>query len=157
MFRLSFLLFVFILVSCDDTIKSNDFYRDFKDNRWAFNHEVKFDINLSEGDELWLHFGHIYDYDYNMIPIELELSRPENSLEKTALLEKITLIEELKLKNRSGEDAGDCLGDICDFYQKVNIESLEAGRYNLVLRNKSDLPYLPNVLGIGYQIRKPKK
>ena len=151
MFRLLFLLFAFILVSCDNTIVSNDFYRDFKDNRWAFNHEVEFDININEDEELWLHFGHIYDYDYNMIPIELELSKPE------ANSEKITLIEELKLKYRSGEDAGDCLGDICDFYHKVNIESLEAGKYNLVLRNKSDLPYLPNVLGIGYQIRKPKK
>lgn len=151
MFRLPILLLFVIMFSCDKHVQSSDFYKDFEDNRWAFNHEIEFDFTISQGDELWLHFGHIYDYDYDMLPIELEITRKEGDFSKIISQEK------LKIKNRSGGDAGDCLGDICDVYQKVDISDLQQGNYHMIMRNKSDLPYLPNVLGVGYQIRKPNK
>lgn len=154
MFHKSVLLLFLFLFSCDKSITSKDFYKDFDNNRWAFNHEVEFNIKINKGDELWIHFGHIYDYDYDLIPLELEFTKHESSLEKIALLERTILIEELKLKNSNGEDVGECLGDICDYYQKVNLDSIEPGNYHLVIRNKSDLPFLPNVLGIGYEVRK---
>lgn len=151
MIRFVFFSLLCSLVSCNENIKSSGFYNDFKDNRWGFNQKVEFDFTIEKNDQLWLHFGHIYNYDYDLIPIEIELTKPETSLDK------IVLTEDLKIKNKDGKDAGECLGDICDYYQKVKIERLEAGKYHLVLRNKSDLPYLPNVLGIGYQIRKNKE
>lgn len=148
MFHKSVLLLFLFLFSCDKSITSKDFYKDFDNNRWAFNHEVEFNIKINKGDELWIHFGHIYDYNYDTISIELDLTKSINNSQK------IVLIEELKLKNSNGEDVGECLGDICDYYQKVNLDSIEPGNYHLVIRNKSDLPFLPNVLGIGYEVRK---
>ncbi|BCY28731.1 DUF5625 family protein [Flavobacterium okayamense] len=147
---LIFMLFL-VFVSCNKNVKSNDFFRDFEDNRWPFNQDVEFDFTIDQGEELWLHFGHIYDYDYDMIPIEMEITKTEGDLNKMFVIEK------LKVKNVNGGDSGECLGDICDYYQKVNLKDLEPGKYHIVLRNKSDLPYLPNVLGIGYQIRKPNQ
>lgn len=151
MIRFALFSLLFCLISCDKNIKSSEFYTDFKDNRWAFNQEVEFDFTIEENEQLWLHFGHIYDYDYDLIPLELEITKKEGDFNK------ITSLEKLKIKNRSGGDAGECLGDICDIYQKVDLKDLSKGNYHMVIRNNSDLPFLPNVLGIGYQIRKAKE
>src|SRR5690606_6561395 len=130
--------------------ETSDFYRNFEDNRWAFNKEVTFDFELKKNQEFWVHFGHIYNYNFASVPIELEFVKENDTLNKIVVNEKIII------KDNNGEDKGDCLGDICDVYQKLD-KDLEPGNYKLSIRNLSELPYLPKVLGIGYQIRKPKE
>lgn len=147
--KVVFIFSLIVLVSCNQNVSSDDLYKDFESNRWLPNQDIEFDLKVNDNEELWLHFSHIYNYDYNLLPIELELTN-EN-------YEKTFILVQLEVKDKEGNEKGDCLGDICDVYQKVNMQKLNSGNYHLVIRNKSDLPYLPNVIAVGYQLRKTTK
>lgn len=149
--KVVFIFSLIILVSCNQNVTSNDFYKDFESNRWKPNQDIEFDLKVNDNEELWLHFSHVYNYDYNLLPIELELTNTDDDFGK------IFILEQLEVKDKDGNEKGDCLGDICDVYQKVNTQQLNSGNYHLIIRNKSDLPYLPNVIGVGYQLRKTTK
>ena len=145
----SFYLILLLLVSCDSKVIYNEFYSDFKDNRWISN-EAKtfaFTIEKEEVGAIILHLGHIYDFQFESIPIEVKIITPDN---KTEVLEL-----DIKLKDTEGKDLADCSGDICDLYVPLKEKAmLKNGKYKVVITNKFTLPYLPNILGIGIQIKR---
>ncbi|WP_445718962.1 hypothetical protein [Flavobacterium sp.] len=152
--KAKFFLFalVFVLTSCNKNIVYDEFNRDFTDNRWE-SKDVKFfefENKQSEGAcELKLHFGHISRFQFKEVPLEAEITTPDGKTEK------ITVV--LNLVDDSGEDIGDCTGDICDVFQTIKIfDKLEQGKYTITIKNKFEGPYLPNVLGLGILLEKQK-
>lgn len=147
----SLLLFSIVLfVSCYPKYVFNDFNSDFESNRWNSNKEVTFEFDNAKDIDTCsvnLHVGHIYDFQFANVPIEVTIIFPDGSSE--------TIDLNVKFKDESGKDLGECSGDICDLYTTVkeNI-TLTKGKYKFVVKNKFSSPFLPNVLGVGILIEK---
>ena len=143
-----FLLFL-ILFSCDSKVIYNEFYSNFDENRWVLN-EAKsftFTIEKEEVGAIVLHLGHIYDFQFESIPIEVKIITPDSETEVLEL--------NVKLKDTEGKDIADCSGDICDLYVTLKEKAmLKNGKYEIVITNKFNLPYLPNILGVGIQVKR---
>lgn len=150
------LLFVFMLClfqSCNTNEIYNSFDRDFKENRWKITDERVFEYTNTNSDaivSLKLHFGHIYGYQFESIPLEVAITSPNGSSEVIPV--------NLQLKDAAGKELGDCSGDICDVYFQIKPNfKLEKGKYTFRIKNNFNGPYLPNVLGIGISIEEQKK
>ena len=152
--RIKFVLFVlmFIFLSCNKNILHDDFDSNFENNRWEENDVRVFEFENKQSNEacdLKLHFGHISGFQFKEVPLEVEITHPNNKVEILPIVVK--LIEE------SGKDIGDCTGDICDVFQTIKtFEILEKGKYKVAVKSKFTGPYLPNVLGVGIVVEKQK-
>ena len=83
------------------------------------------------------------------MPLEVEITTPDGKVE--------TLPVVMKLIDESGNDIGDCSGDICDVFQTIKtFDTLEKGKYKISIKSKFDGPYLPNALGVGILIERKK-
>lgn len=143
------LLFVF-LQSCNKNQVFSDIKDDFSNNRWTSNEVKVFEFNNVDAvglHEIKLQLSHIYDYDFAEIPIDVELISPSGTKEVISF--------NLKLKNASGIDIGDCTGDLCDVYYtiKSNVK-LEKGTYIFKVKNNFSGAYLPNILAVGMIVEK---
>ena len=145
------LLYIVLLLlqSCNEGAIYRDFDSNFENNRWLSNDARSFDFALEkeENANLRLHFGHIYDFQFESIPLDINITYPNGNKETISL--------DLKVKNEKGEDMADCSGDVCDLY--YNLKSnfhFQKGNYKVVITNKFNSAYLPNVLGVGVQIIK---
>lgn len=150
--KLFLIAFVFILISCNKNQVYEEFNRDFTDNRWE-DKDVKsfeFENKQSEGVcDMKLHFGHISGFQFKEVPLEVEIFTPEGKVEVLPIV--------LKLKDESGNDIGDCSGDICDVFQTIKtFEKLEIGVYKIRVKSRFSGEYLPNVLGVGIIVEKQK-
>ena len=150
--KLFLIAFVFILISCNKNQVYEEFNRDFTDNRWE-DKDVKsfeFENKQSEGVcDMKLHFGHISGFQFKEVPLEVEIFTPEGKVEVLPIV--------LKLKDESGNDIGDCSGDICDVFQTIKtFEKLEIGVYKIRVKSRFSGEYLPNVLGVGIVVEKQK-
>ena len=143
------LSFLLIFISCNDKVVSNEFSTDFKNNRWLFNEKKAFSFSIENEQiaDLILHLGHIYDFQFASIPLQIAISYPDGHTEIMSI--------DLMIKNNQGKDIADCSGDICDLYYTFkNQETLEKGNYLVVITNKFSGVYLPNILGVGIQVKK---
>ena len=96
---------------------------------------------------LKLHLGHIYDFQFASIPLQIAITYPDGQTEVIPL--------DVRMKNESGQDIADCSGDICDLYYTFkNKVSLKKGEYSISITNTFSGAYLPNILGIGIQVEK---
>lgn len=145
------LLFIVLLLlqSCNKDAIYRDFDSNFENNRWSSNdaRSFAFALEKEENANLVLHFGHIYDFQFDVIPLEVDVTYPDGHTEILPI--------NLKIKNEKGEDMADCSGDVCDLY--YNLKSnfhFQKGNYKVVITNKFNSAYLPNVLGVGVQIIK---
>lgn len=145
------LLFVFMFClfqSCNTNEIYSSFARDFKDNRWNITDERLFEYSNKNSEAvvmLKLHFGHIYDYQFASIPLEVAITSPDGRTEIFPI--------DLQLKDNLGKELGDCSGDICDVYFQIKPNfKLQKGKYTFRIKNNFNGPYLPNVLGIGINI-----
>lgn len=148
-FKCCFLVVFFIFLSCDKNRIYSEFDSNLENNRWSFNDskEFSFSIENEEVADLILHLGHIYDFQFASIPLQMTITYPDGHIEVIPI--------DLKVKNEKGEDIADCSGDICDLYYIVkNKVTLEKGSYSVVIANKFNGTYLPNILGIGIQVKK---
>jgi gliding motility-associated lipoprotein GldH len=148
-FKCCLIVVVFIFLSCDQNRIYSEFDSNLENNRWSSNDskEFSFSIENEEVVDVILHLGHIYDFQFASIPIQMEITYPDGHTEIIPI--------DLKVKNEKGEDIADCSGDICDLYYKVkNKVTLEKGNYSIVITNKFNGAYLPNILGVGVQIKK---
>lgn len=143
-------LLVLVLMSCNKDVVSSNFKKDFDNNRWLLNQRVDFDIEVANNEDLWFHFSHVYGDVFKEISVDVTVTE-KSSGNEIAHSEEIIL-----LKDENGKDLGDCVGDVCDIYQKINIPNLEKGTYKLSFKNTKSAPYLPNVLGVGYLLKKKK-
>jgi gliding motility-associated lipoprotein GldH len=142
-------LFGLFLVSCDKNKVHDSFERDFILNRWITNEEQTFEFSIPEDGvyDIDLHFGHVYDFQFATIPLELTFLNEEKIINQKAI--------DLVIKNDIGEDLADCTGDICDLYQNIEKElTIKKGTYIIKVKNKFPASYLPNILGLGIRVTK---
>lgn len=140
---------LFIYFSCDSKFVYNEFDSDFENNRWLPEHNKTFDFSIEKDVEasIVLHLGHIYDFQYDFIPFEIKITYPDGNTE----IESI----DLKIKDNNGKDIAECSGDICDLYFTLKEKKLlQKGNYMIVISNKLNSPYIPNILGVGIQVKK---
>ncbi|MBD3724416.1 MAG: hypothetical protein IE891_06455 [Flavobacteriaceae bacterium] len=144
-----FIIVLFLgLLSCNSNNTVDIFQKDFKENRWSKNDlkRLTFSIEETSNYDIDLHLGHIYDYQFDSVPLQVTLFKDEQILFQETI--------DVKVKE-NGKDLGECVGDICDLYAVLKQDyNLDKGLYSLQIENKFDREYLPNILGIGVRIKK---
>ncbi|RTY90849.1 hypothetical protein [Flavobacterium sp. GT3R68] len=148
--KLTILLFSLftVLTSCNDANLYSKFYDDFPSNRWESKNakEFEFTITDSKAYDVFLKFGHVYDYQYESVPITITIIDPAGKEEKCSI--------DLVMKDASGKDLADCSGDVCDLELKIKEKvKLQKGNYKIIISHAfKQGPYLPNVLGVGLNV-----
>lgn len=137
-----------LLTSCDKNNVYSKFDKDFEDNRWLQTDVRTYDFKIkdtSKSYDLLLDFSHVAGFQFNNIPLEVTVTNPD----QTKIIQNITL----QIVDANGTDLGDCDGDYCDVLQPVfENKKLAAGKYHIVITNKFNNAYLPNVLGFGIKL-----
>lgn len=144
-----FLGLLFLLMSCDNNSVYSKLNKDFENNRWQSDDVKTFDFAIEDTSKTYnleLQFSHIYDYQYESVPLDIQLTHPDGKVE--------TLPFALKIKDATGKQLADCTGDMCDLFVplKENI-SLNKGTYKLSVAQSFQKPYLPNVLALGVTVK----
>jgi len=147
---LFFLTVLFVSVSCNSNSVYNEFNSDFDSNRWNSNEDVSFEFNTENNikvSSIKLHIGHIYDFQFSNVPMEVTIISPNGSSE--------TINLDVRFKDETGKDLADCTGDICDLYVPIKDKiTLIKGNYKFVVKNNFSSSFLPNILGVGILIEK---
>lgn len=137
-------------MSCNSNSIYNEFNSNFESNRWNSDEEVSFDFENTNDNEpvsIKLHIGHIYDFQFANVPMEVTVVSPNSSSE--------TINLDVQFKDEAGKDIADCTGDICDLFVPIKDKTtLIKGKYKFVVKNKFSSPFLPNILGVGILIEK---
>lgn len=143
-------LSIFLFISCDKSSVYSEFYKNKEDNRWLKSDEKTFEFTIDNDVQLYdviFDFSHVYDYQFTSVPIDFVIENPKGEKEKFTI--------NLKLKDTNGKEIGDCSGDICDLKFKLKRKSkLEKGTYKVIISNSFKENYLPNVIGVGLEIKK---
>ena len=148
LFLLSIFLF-FTLISCFQSTSYSETSDDFLDNHWLKNEAKTFDFAVKETNgnyDLYLNLSHVYDFQFESIPLSLTLI-DSNKKEQTINFD-------LKIKDKSGKDLGDCSGDICDLKQVIKQNmSLSKGDYKIIVKQNFKGKYLPNIIALGIELK----
>ena len=145
--KLLFVLPLLFLFSCNKSTVYSGMHSDLTDNRWIEGKGETFEFTVEEDTQasIIVKFSHVYEPQYDKIPITVNIKKPDGQEE--------VLNAEMVLKDASGKDISDCLGDICDLYYTVSENySFTKGAYSVTITNRVDGIYLPNVLGVGLEI-----
>ena len=140
---------VLLLLSCDKTSVYSKLDRNFENNRWPSNDRKTHTFEITDDSKhynLKLKFSHIYDYQFENVPLSIKIISPDGTTEE--------LSYDLKIKDASGRQLADCTGDVCDLTApfKENIK-LSKGSYTVTIANTFKGAYLPNVLGVGFEVK----
>lgn len=151
--KIIFTLIVLMAFSCQDSSTIRLTHKLDAPHRWFSKQEMNFDFSL-ETDASYsftILVSHIYDYNFDEIPVEFILIKPNDNKP-----EKINVT--LRLKDNNGKIVSDCLGDICDFKEVITTEmKLKKGNYKAIIKQKmSGFPYLPNIYSTGIMVEKIK-
>ncbi len=149
--KIKVILFTVLLIcfSCDSKLVYNEFDSEFENNRWFSENSRTFEFLIEKEVEasIILHLGHIYDFQFESIQMDIKITYPDGNTETNPI--------DLKMKDNSGKDLGECTGDICDLYFTLkDKQSLKKGKYKIVIANKFNSAYIPNILGVGIQVKK---
>lgn len=145
-----FLSLLFISVACQKAKSTySKFDTDFENNRWTTSDEKKYSFEITDDSKNYtidLKFSHIYNCQYEKVPLRITISDPNGNVEQIPFV--------LKIKDASGKQLSDCTGDVCDVTVpfKENIR-LSKGNYTLTITNTFTGAYLPNVLGVGLEVK----
>ena len=141
----SILLFMF--VSCTKFTLSKTI-EDFPENRWEKKNAQTFDFEVKEDmdADIAILFSHVDDPHYEKVPVEVTIQDPSGHKETIAVM--------LRLKDASGKDLSDCVGDVCDLKTVIKeAMPLKKGKYIITLKNTfSQYKYIPNVLALGVSL-----
>lgn len=147
-FRCLILIIVFLGLSCNQKNVFSEFDKDFKNNRWSTSEGKSFNITLDkdiDNANLQLHFSHVYDFQFQYVPFEIDIFYPDKTKEVIPV--------NAKIKDDNGKDIADCTGDLCDLYIIIKENAnFKNGDYKFVIKNKFNGSYLPNVLGVGINL-----
>ena len=147
MVKLLFLIVFCVLASCNKNTIYKDFDNGFEDNRWLKADVKTYDFTVTDASksyDLLLDFSHVAGYQFESVPVKLNIIHPDKSITTENVALTIT--------DDQGNDSGDCSGDYCDLQQPVfQNKKLQIGNYRVVLSNEFGT-YLPNVLGIGIRV-----
>lgn len=146
----SFILVLF--ASCNKTSLYDKFEDNFKENRWEEKDSKTYDFSIDDESKLYnitFRFSHVYDYQFNSIPIHFTIINPKGSAQKKEI--------DLQIKDASGKEIAECSGDFCDLNYKLeeNVKLLK-GNYKIIVSHSFKGPYLPNVLGVGLKVEEVK-
>ncbi len=148
--KIVFITALLVLLSCDGNKIYKQVDRDFDNNRWLKSDVRKFEFEITnavQSYDLVMHFSHVAGFQFDLIPIQISMQGPEQPQHQEQFL--------LRIKDTGGNDRGDCLGDYCDLEQTLfEKQNLAAGKYEISLKNNFPREYLPNVLGVGIEVRK---
>ena len=143
------LLAIALFSSCNSNCIYKEFDKDFTSSRWPKNdvRSYSFTIPADGKYDLYVHFSHVYDSPLATVPLKMTISSPSHTDENLEVL--------LKLRDADGAQLADCTGDYCDLEQQVfGNRKMTAGDYVIKLANDFNFAYLPNVLGVGIEVRK---
>lgn len=140
---------IFILfVSCNKNNIFRELTKDFDATRWESKDKKQYDFAIDNDNKVYnltILFSHVYDYQFDKVPMPIDFIDPTGKTENISF--------DLQIKNASGKQLADCGGDYCDlkyiFKTKV---SLQKGNYTAVVSHQFKGPYLPNVLGVGLSV-----
>lgn len=147
-----FLFFIFsLLISCSD-----NHFRRFdilpEDQRWQASDKKVYEFEIENDSQFYnvvFQFSHVYDYQFDSIPINVTIESPDGKTEELNI--------DLKIKDSSGKQLADCSGDVCDLFYKIKERTkLEKGNYKVTVYHSFKGPYLPNVIGVGIAIENVK-
>ena len=150
--NLLFIVLVFLgVTSCSKNQVYRETHQDFPLNRWLENDYQEFEVkivNTTIAYNFIMNFGYVYGSQFHNIPVEATIEYPSGYRE--------TLSFEVSLLNDDNEEAGDCLGDICDIRYTFKEKTLlkEQGVYTVIFKNRFNNDFLPNVLAVGLIIEK---
>lgn len=137
------------LMSCDKTSVYSKMDNTFENNRWASENAKTHEFTIEDDSKMYnlnLKFSHVYDYEFESVPLNIQITSPDGKEEQIPF--------DLKIKDASGKQLAECSGDICDLTVplKENIK-LQKGTYKITLATTFKGPYLPNVLGVGLEVK----
>lgn len=149
--NLLLLILFFGITACSKNQVFRETHKEFPLNRWLQNDYQIFDVkivNTSIPYNFILNFGYVYGSQFHNIPVEATIQYPSGKREIVTF--------EVSLLDDNNEEAGDCLGDICDITYpfKENIKLDEQGIYTITFKNKFNNDFLPNVLAVGLILEK---
>lgn len=141
-----------LFVSCDKSKLFSQFDRFGEENRWPKSDTKVYEFAVDDDTQrydLTFHFSHVYDYQFDRIPIQFVIESPDGKKENFSI--------DLAIKDSSGKQLAECAGDICDLKFKVKEKiKLTKGAYKVTISQSFDGPYLPNVIGIGLDVNSVK-
>ncbi len=151
-----------ILTSCSKHNEYNEFVSFGEENRWQ-NSDIKtfefdisdakvFDVDVTDDAQLYnlvFKFSHVYDYQFATVPINFTIENPAGEKENFSV--------DLAIKDSSGKELAECAGDVCDLKYTIKEKTkLQKGLYKVTISHSFEGPYLPNVLGIGLNVKSIK-
>lgn len=146
--KLLLLLPVLLFFSCSKTVMYTNTFSDFQDNRWYKNDIKVFDFDIKkdiESADISFVFSHTIDPQYKNVHMELVIRYPDGKNDNIFL--------NPQLKDEAGNSYSDCGDNYCEV--KMNVKQdvkMPAGKYEIVLENKYQEDYLPNVKGLGVMV-----
>ncbi|MES2746883.1 MAG: hypothetical protein V4648_00800 [Bacteroidota bacterium] len=143
----------FLIVSCNKLEVYNQFDDGFDENRWQQKDAKTYEFSIDDESKLYnitFRFSHVYDYQFNSIPMHFTIINPSGEEVKKEI--------DLQIKDASGKELAECSGDFCDLNYKVEEKvKLQKGTYKVIVSHSFEGPYLPNVLGVGLKVEEDKK
>ncbi len=139
-----------LLISCNSSTVYSKLDKNFDKNRWMTSDIKTYDFKIEDDSipyNLVFKFSHVYNYNFPSIVINYNIADESGvSNDYTA---------EIKIKDYSGKDLGDCAGDICDVSQIIQDKiKFKKGSYKVTIINNYFGEYLPNVLAVGLEVEK---
>ncbi len=109
---------------------------------WEYDNEISFSVdvkNINEMYDIFLNLGHIRDFDYQNLYLDISTTYPDVNKSKDRL--------SLQLMNKMGKWNGDCGGQICssEFVLKENFKFKESGAYIIGFSQGSRTPILQGI------------
>ena len=146
--KIIYLLIIIVFTSCNNKSIFSKSDSNFPDNRWLKIDAKSFEFTVEDDTkkyDLVFNFGHVYDYQFETVPMICTIENPKGEIETIPFI--------LKIKDANGKDAGDCLGDICDLQYSIKQKTiLLKGNYKVTIENNFDNGYLPNVIHISLDV-----
>lgn len=142
----------YFVISCNKSEFYSKFDDDFTENRWQEKDTKTYDFTIDDETKLYnitFRFSHVYDYQFNSIPINFTIVNPKGETQNKQI--------DLQIKDTSGKEVAECSGDFCDLNYKLeeNVK-LQKGNYKVIVSHAFQGPYLPNVLGVGMKVESVK-
>ncbi len=147
-----FVFFIYsLLISCSDV-----HFRRFdvlpEDQRWQSSDQKVYEFTIENEAQYYaviFQFSHVYGYQFASIPLTISIENPNGKTEELHI--------DLKIADDSGEQLGDCSGDVCDLNYKIKARTkLQRGNYKISVSHTFKGPFLPNVIGVGLVVENEK-
>ncbi|MEO5775880.1 MAG: hypothetical protein ABIQ27_03185 [Flavobacterium sp.] len=147
--KLLFLLSLFtVLISCSEQSQFNQFVDFGAENRWQKPDVKTFEFDVTDDSHLYnliFKFSHVYDYQFDTVPINFTIENPAGEKENFSV--------DLMIKDSAGKELAECAGDVCDLKYSIKEKTkLQKGKYKVTISHSFEGPYLPNVIGIGLNV-----